>query len=287
MRHNARVYYWFALPAVAVFFVFHTFPALQGVFYSFTDSRGFGNWNFVGFENYARLFTDPLIRQTYGFTFGVAIVATILTNVIALAIAVGLTAVSGVRNFLRGIYFIPAVIATLVISYVFNFLFAFAIPDLGKAMGSDALSKNILGNPSLAWIGVVVVVVWQGCAQTIVIYMAGIQTVPVDVQEAAVIDGAGSWTRFWRVTFPLLAPFFTINMVLSLKNYLMIFDQIVGLTGGGPGTSTTSISFLIYKNGFAGGQFAYQSANAVIYFLVISLVSVLQIGLLRKREVSA
>jgi raffinose/stachyose/melibiose transport system permease protein len=154
-------------------------------------------------------------------------------------------------------------------------------------MGNETLSKNILGNPSLAWIGIVVVTVWHACATTIVIYMAGLQTVPEDVVEAANIDGANAWQRFWKITFPLLAPFFTINMVLSLKNFLMIFDQVVALTGGGPGTSTMSISFLIYRNGFTGGQFAYQSANAVIYFIIIALLSVTQLRALRNREVSA
>jgi raffinose/stachyose/melibiose transport system permease protein len=276
-----------ALPAVLLFFVFHTLPALQGVFYSFTSSRGFGAWEFVGLDNYVRLFSDPVVLNSYKFTIGFAIVATVLANVVALLIAVGLTARIRFRSFLRGVFFLPAVLATLVIGYIFTFLFGNAVPPVGQALGIDALSTNILGNPSLAWVGVVVVTVWHGAATTIVIYMAGLQTVPEDVTEAAMIDGAGPWARFWRITFPLLAPFFTVNMVLSLKNFLMVFDQIVALTAGGPGTATTSISLLIYTKGFTGGQFAYQSANAVLYFLVIALLSVTQLRFLRKREVSA
>ncbi len=287
MHRRVRTFTWMALPAVLLFFAFHTLPALQGVFYSFTDSRGFGDWEFVGFDNYVALFSDQLVLNSYKFTIGFAIVATVAANLIALLIAVGLTSRIRLRGFLRGVFFLPAVLATLVVGYIFNFLFGNAFPAIGQALGIEALSTNILGNSSLAWIGVVVVTVWQGAATTIVIYMAGLQTVPEDVVEAAMIDGAGAWTRFWRITFPLLAPFFTVNMVLSLKNFLMVFDQIVALTAGGPGNSTTSISLLIYTKGFTGGQFAYQSANAVIYFLVIALLSVSQLRVLRKREVSA
>jgi raffinose/stachyose/melibiose transport system permease protein len=106
------------------------------------------------------------------------------------------------------------------------------------------------------------------------------------VYEAADIDGATAWKKFWRITFPLIAPFFTINMVLSLKGFLQVFDQIVAMTNGGPGTSTVSISLQIFNGGFQGGEFAYQMANAVIFFIVIVVFSIVQLGFLRRREVS-
>lgn len=274
-----------AVPAVVLFFLFHTLPALQGVFYSFTDSAGYGDWNFIGLDNYVRLFTDKQVIASYGFTIGFAVVATILANIVSLAIAVGLTANIRFRGFLRGVFFLPAVLAVLVVGYIFNYLFSNALPQAGEALGITALSTNILGNPDLAWVGIVIVAVWQACATTIVIYMAGLQTVPEELTEAGMLDGASNWQRFWKITFPLLAPFFTVNMVLSLKNFLMVFDQIVSLTGGGPGTSTQSISFLIYRNGFSGGQFAYQSANAVLYFIVIAVICVVQLRFLRGKEV--
>lgn len=276
-----------AVPAVVLFFVFHTLPALQGVFYSFTDSAGYGDWNFIGIDNYVHLFSDEQVIASYGFTIGFAIVSTVLANVVSLAVAVGLTANIRFRSFLRGVFFLPAVLAVLVVGYIFNYLFSNALPQVGQTLGLAALSTNILGNPQLAWVGIVIVAVWQACATTIVIYMAGLQTVPEELTEAAMLDGASSWQRFWRITFPLLAPFFTVNMVLSLKNFLMVFDQIVSLTGGGPGTATQSISFLIYRNGFSGGQFAYQSANAVLYFVVIAVICVVQLRFLRGREVGA
>lgn len=152
-------------------------------------------------------------------------------------------------------------------------------------LGISTLSTNILGSPDYAWIGIVVMAVWQATAFNTILYLAGLQTVPEDVYEAAAIDGAKAWRRFWSITFPIIAPFFTINMVLALKNFLMVFDHIIALTGGGPGYATESISVLIYRGGFQGGQFGYQSANAVIYFIIIVALSLFQLRILQKREV--
>jgi raffinose/stachyose/melibiose transport system permease protein len=279
-------FYWMVLPAVVLFFVFHTIPVLAGFFYSFTNYAGYGTWEFVGFKNYVNLFKDDRIRDSYLFTFKFSIVATILTNVVALAVAVGLNAKIKFRNMLRGVYFVPNVLTLLIVGYIFQYLFANSLPVLGQKLGITALSTNILANENLAWLGIVVVAVWQSAAFAIILYLAGLQTVPTDVYEAADIDGATAWKKFWRITFPLIAPFFTINMVLSLKGFLQVFDHIVAMTNGGPGTSTVSISLQIYRGGFEGGEFAYQMANAVVFFIVIVLFSIVQLAFLRRREVS-
>lgn len=280
-------FYWMVAPALILFFVLHTWPLLQGVFYSFTNYAGYGEWDFVGLSNYAALFRDDRVLDAYIFTFLFAIVATILTNAIALSIAVGLNANIRWRNTLRGIFFLPNVLPMLVVGYVFSFLFASALPVLGQSLGIEAISSNILGDEDRAWIGIVVVAVWQAAAFNIILYLAGLQTIPTEVYEAASIDGANPWRRFWTMTFPLIAPFFTINMVLALKNFLMIFDHIVALTNGGPGNATTSISLLIYRGGFQGGEFAYQTANAVVYLVVIVVLSMVQLRFLQRREVAA
>lgn len=138
----------------------------------------------------------------------------------------------------------------------------------------------------MAWVGIVIVAVWQACAFNVILYLSGLQTVPSELYEASSLDGANKWQEFWKITFPMIAPFFTINMVLSMKSFLMVFDQVIALTGGGPGRATESISLLIYKGGFQGGEFAYQSANSVVYFIVIVLISVFQIKVLQKREMN-
>ncbi|WNS79138.1 sugar ABC transporter permease [Domibacillus sp. DTU_2020_1001157_1_SI_ALB_TIR_016] len=272
------------LPAVLLFALFHTFPALQGVYYSFTNWDGISFiYDFVGFKNYINLFKDGNILNSYWFTFKFAVLSTILVNVLSLVIALGLNAKIKGKNFFRGVYFLPNVLGVLIVGYIFNYIFANVIPKMGETLNIGFLSVNILGSESTAWIGIVIVAVWQACAFNVILYLAGLQTVPAELYEASSLDGANKWQEFWKITFPMIAPFFTINMVLAMKNFLMVFDQVLALTGGGPGRATESISVLIYKGGF-GGEFAYQSANSVLYFIVILVISIFQIKVLQKRE---
>ncbi|WP_163538742.1 sugar ABC transporter permease [Gracilibacillus sp. YIM 98692] len=285
MQKRQNAFILMTIPALALFFIFHTFPVLQGIFYSFTDWKGYGDWNFVGFKNYLNVFQDGRALSAYGFTFQFSIVSTILVNIFSLVVAMGLNAKIKFQKTLRAVYFMPNILGILIVGYIFNFIFAHFIPDIAESLGINALSKNILGDPDLAWVGIVIMAVWQAVAFNTILYLAGLVTISDDLYEAASIDGAGPWKKFWAITFPLIAPFFTINMVLAMKNFLMVFDHIIALTGGGPGQSTESISLLIYRGGFEGGEFAYQSANAVIYFIVIVIISVFQIRVLQKREV--
>jgi raffinose/stachyose/melibiose transport system permease protein len=285
--HVDRTYYWMVLPAFVLFFALHTIPVLQGIFYSFTDSPGYGTWNFVGLSNYVALFEDPRIREAYLFTFQFAIVCTVLVNVIALALAIGLTGRIKFRSTLRGIYFIPHVLALLVIGYVFQYLFNQSLPVIGQALGIDRLSTSILADPDLAWIGLVVMTVWQGVAFSTIIYIAGLQTVPGELYEAASIDGASPWRQFWSITLPMIWAFFTINLVLSLKNFLQVFDQVIAMTGGGPGTATETIGVLIYRGGLQGGEYGYQTANAVIFMIIIVALALFQLRVLRREQVTS
>lgn len=277
-----RAFYWMVVPAVTLFALLHTVPVLIGVFYSFTDYAGFGSWDFVGLGNFIALFQDDRVLKAYGFTFGFAIVATVLTNLISLAIAVGLNAKIALQSTFRGIFFIPYVLAILVVGYVFQYFFANSLPVI--ASGIPVLRDNILTNPDWAWLAIVVLAVWQSCAFAIVLYLAGLQTIPAELYEASALDGARPWRQFRSITFPMISAFFTINMVLSLKGFLQTFDHVVALTNGGPGTSTESITLLIFRGGFQGGEFAYQSANAVIFVIVIMLVSFLQFRVLQRKE---
>ncbi|MGI8314142.1 carbohydrate ABC transporter permease [Halobacillus mangrovi] len=285
MKNRQRAFLLMAMPAVIIFFIFHTYPVLQGIFYSFTNWRGYGEWDFVGFSNYLNVFQDGRALSSYWFTFKFAVVSTILVNIFSLAVALGLNAKIKFRKTLRAIYFLPNILSILIVGFIFNFIFTHFLPEIMGVLGIDALAKNILGDPDTAWLGIVIMTVWQATAFNTILYLAGLQTIQEDVYEAAEMDGANAWKKFLKITFPLIAPFFTINMVLAMKNFLMAFDQIVALTNGGPGQATESISLLIYKGGFEGGEFAYQSANAVIYFIIIVVISIFQIRVLQKREV--
>ncbi|WP_082589837.1 carbohydrate ABC transporter permease [Agromyces sp. Soil535] len=281
-RRALPAYYWMVWPAVIAFAAFHTVPVLVGIFFSFTNYAGYGDWNFVGLSNYANLFKDDRVLAAYGFSFLFAIAATILTNAISLVIALALNAKIKARSFWRGVYFVPYVLAILVIGYVFQFFFSNSLPKL--LSGIPLFRDNILTNPDWAWTAIVALAVWQACAFTIIIYLSGLQTIPAELYEAASLDGAKPWRQFTSITFPLISAFFTINVVLSLKGFLQVFDPIVALTNGGPGTSTESVTLLIFRGGFSGGEFAYQTANAVIFFIVITVVSLFQFRVLQRRE---
>jgi raffinose/stachyose/melibiose transport system permease protein len=279
-----RTFYWMVIPALLLFLVLHTVPALTGIFYSFTNYAGYGEWDFVGLANYANLFRDDRILASYGFTFLFAVTSTIVVNVGALFIALLLNAKIKFQTAFRGIFFIPNVLSVLIVGYVFNYLLSNNLPLIGQALGLEWLSSSILTNPDLAWLGIVGVTAWQSIAFSVIIYLAGLQTVPAELYEAASLDGASPWRQFTAITFPMISAFFTINMVLALKGLLQAFDQIVALTGGGPGTSTESVAMVIYRGGFQGGEYGYQMANSVVYLIVIVVLSLLQLRTLQRKE---
>lgn len=281
---SRKAFYVMTIPAALLFFLFHTCSLLQGIFYSFTNSKGYGSWSFVGLKNYISVFQDSNVINSYLFTFKFAIVTTTIVNILSLLIAVGLNSKIKFQNALKSVYFLPKILGTLIVSFIFNFVFSNIIPNIGQVLDLPILSKNILGDENLAWLGIVFVTAWQSIAFNTIIYISGLQTIDSDIYEACDIDGANGWQKFKSITFPLIAPFFTINMVLCMKEFLMVFDQVVAMTGGGPGSATQSISYIIYNGGFNKGSFAYQSANAVIYFIVIVAISLFQLRVLEKRE---
>ena len=272
------------IPILALFICFNTIPLIRGVIYSFTNFKGFGKYDWVGFRNYIDLFSDIRVGKSYWFTFKLAIVTTVVVNVLSLLLALALNSSIKAKSFFRGAYFLPNILGALVVGYIFNYFFTYILPAVADMIGIDALRTSILSNPSAAWIGIMVVCAWQAIAMNTIIYISGLQTVPEDVYEAGGLDGATGWKQFKYLTFPLIIPFFSINMVLCVKNFLMVFDQIMALTKGGPAQSTESISYLIYNKGMSGGQFGFQSANAVVFFIVIVAVSVAQMKFSGKKE---
>lgn len=284
MNNRERTFLLITIPVLALFFCFNTLPLIKGFMYSFTNFKGYGSYDFVGLRNYQDLFTDLRVGKSYLFTFKYAIVSTVVVNVISLILALGLNAKIKAKSLLRGIYFIPNILGGLVVGYIFSFFFTYILPAAGEAAGIEWLSSSMLSRENTAWIAIVVVGAWQAIAMNTIIYISGLQTVPEDVYEAGAIDGATGWTKFKNLTFPLIIPFFTINMVLCMKNFMMVFDQIMALTKGGPSQSTESISFLIYQNGMSGGQFGFQSANAVVFFVVIVAISAFQLRTMGKKE---
>ena len=284
MTNRNKTFWIIAILVIALFFTFNTLPMIKGVIYSFTNYKGYGSYDVVGWRNYVDLFTDARVGKSYLFTFKYAVAGTILVNVLSLLLALGLNSNIKGKSALRGIYFVPNILGGLVVGYIFSFIFTYILPVIGNVCHISILENSILASEKYAWIAVLIVGVWQAVAINTIIYISGLQTVPEDVYEASMLDGANKWTEFRKITFPLIMPFVSINLVLSTKNFLMVFDQIVSLTQGGPAQSTESISYLIYKNGMSGGQFGFQSANAVLFFIVIVAISVFQLRFTNKKE---
>ncbi|WP_345751858.1 carbohydrate ABC transporter permease [Microbacterium rhizophilus] len=282
-RRVEPIYYLFLLPSLVLFTLAITVPGIVGIFFSFTDSIGIGEWSFNGVTNYVAMFSDPAILQSYLFTFGFSIATVIVVNVIAFLLAIGLTSRIRLKTGLRTVFVIPMVISGIIIAYVFNFLFSNSLPAAGSAIGVPWLAESLLANPDLAWVAIVIVTAWQAVPGTLLIYIAGLLSVPGDVYEAADIDGASRTQQLFRITVPLVAGYVVINVILGFKNFLNSYDIIVGLTNGGPGTATRSVAMTIVQ-GFFGGDYAYQMANATIFFVVAVLISLLQLSLTRGRN---
>jgi raffinose/stachyose/melibiose transport system permease protein len=270
------------IPAIVLFTFFIIYPAVQGALWSFTNYVGYGASKFIGFANYKAAFADPTIRDSYGFTLLFAVVACIVTNAVAMALAIALNAKIRWRAGFRTIFFMPMVLSGLIVSYIFTFIIGTSVPIIAGVIHFAPLESDILANQHLAWLGVVFVASWVAIPGAIIIFLAGLVSIPSEVYEAASIDGAGAWKQFQKMTFPLLFPFFIINTILTFKSFLGVYDIVVGLTGGGPGTATTSVAQTIF-NGFFNGDYAYQMANAVIFFFITLLFALFQLSVIRRR----
>src|SRR6201997_1470710 len=278
----APTYLFMIIPAIVLFTFFIIYPAVQGMFWSFTNYVGYGSWHFIGLANYQAAFADPTIRDSYGFTLLFAVVACILTNAVAMALAIALNAKIRWRAGFRTIFFIPMVLSGLVVSYIFTFIIGTSVPIIAGAIHFAPLESSILANQHTAWLGIVFVASWVAIPGAIITFLAGLVAIPNEVYEAASIDGASAWKQFQRMTFPLLFPFFIINTILTFKAFLNVYDICVGLTNGGPGTATTSVAMTIFT-GFFTGDYPYQMANAVIFFIITLFFALFQLSVIRRR----
>lgn len=287
-RVNLMTYgrWWWALPAMTAIFAIHYVATFVGAAFSFTDYSGIGDFNWIGFENYLKIPKDEAVVSSLGNTFFLAVGSLILSNVLGLGFALGLNRGLKTRYFLRTVLFLPVVLSTVAVSYIFKFIFDLSGPMnmiLG-GLGLKDLQKIWLADPTWSiWI-ILLVVVWQSTGFAMVIYLAGLATIPQELEEAAAIDGAGTIKRFFRVTIPLLQPSIAISTTLAMIQGLKIFDQVFAMTGGGPFGATDTISTIIYNNTFAYMQFGYGSSIAMVFTLVILALALFQLYITRDRS---
>ena len=285
-KEREITYFCFVLPALLLYVVFFIEPVVMGCYYSLTNWSGISaNVKFVGFQNYAKLATDRVFLSALKFNGLYSLLLVIIIVSLSLFLSMCLNAEIRGRSFFRGALFFPAVLSMLTVGMVFNEIFTRAIPNLGSMLGIGALETNILSNVDTAMYGVLFVNVWQGLAIPTVLLLAGLQTIPQEMYEAAELDGAGKLKQFFAITLPFLLPVLSVVLILTLKDGLTVFDYIKALTEGGPAGHTKSLTFNIYTLGFKELKFSYAITQAMVVTAIVVAVSYLQIRMVDRKKV--
>ena len=281
---------YFVLPALFFYVFVVVVPAIRGSVYAFTDWNGLAqHFKFVGFSNFVGVFKVKQSHHAIVVTLIIAVSVTVLQNVVGLLLALGVNSKIKSRNFLRVLFFTPVVMSPVVVAYVWQFLLSpnGPINSIISLLSAGKLRPSWLGDPNLALASIIIVIIWQFAGFSMVIFLAGLQRIPEEVLEAAQVDGANPFLVFRYVTFPLLAPALTINLMLSMIGGLKVFDQAWVLTGGGPSGKTDTVSTIIFRNAFQYGEFGPSIALALILTLAIGSISVIQYRPLLKRELKS
>ena len=288
-RQQAVAAWLLALPFVLLFLVFSLGPVLASLGMSFTDMRRTDIRNpfavqFVGLDNFTALVQDPLFRKVTLNTLLYLLLGVPLTMAVALLVAVGINRIERFRGLFRVGYYLPVVTSIVAVSVVWKFLYR----DNGGLFntvlgwvgidGPGWLDSTTLSLPSL-----VVMAVWRNFGTLMVIFLAGLQTIPQEVAEAAEVDGAGGWARFRHITLPILRPTLLFGAVITGLGYLQFFEEAFVMTKGGPLDSTKSVTFFTYEQ-FGFGNYAYASAAAYLLFLAIVLLTLFQFRVLREKD---
>jgi raffinose/stachyose/melibiose transport system permease protein len=277
----------FTIPSVLMVTLVIYIPFVMSGYYSFTEWNGIAKDPvFIGLNNFKSLmskngsFVNALI-----FTGKYTVLFMILSNVLALALAVVLVKKIKTANILRSTFFMPYIMSMTIVGFIWKFIFSQGFASLYEKTGLSFLNLSWLGDPKLAFYSVVFVGVWQSIGFYIVLYIAGLQAIPLDILEACIADGATPVKKFFSITLPLLSPSITTCVFMSLTNSLKVFDIILALTKGGPGGSTYSSTLDIYREAFQNNHYGLGSAKALVYFVIVMILTRFVLKLLKSGEV--
>jgi len=280
MKIKKRWYAVFTMPLMLVFTIVVIVPFIIGIGYSFVEWDGFGKHaaTFVGFQNYIRVFQDARFINAALRTTVFTAIAVISVNLFGLIFALVVTTRLKVRNFARTMIFLPYLIGGLILGYIWKSVFTEYFLSIGLG--------NWLTDSTKAMIAMIIVTTWQLAGYVMIVYITGIMAIPDDVIEAAQVDGASYMQTLFKIKFPLLMPSFTICLFLALSNCFKIYDVNVSLTGAGPNYQSEMFSLNIYNEIFKQSNFGYGQAKAIIFFLIIAIITMIQVSITKKREVS-
>lgn len=283
----------FLIPALAAFLMTIVIPFLLGIFYSMTDWTGVSMTQFVGLKNYQGFFTSPEYLHAFMVTLKFTVINMILVNTVAFSLSMLVTGQLRGKNFYRAGFFVPNLIGGIVLGYIWQFIFNYVIPPFAQSMGIDFLSSSMLATSDAALGAIIIVSIWQYAGYIMMIYVAAIQGVPSNILEAAQVDGANKWVKLTKITIPMIANAFTVCIFLTLVNSFKQFDLNYALTNGGPAAlfmgqavnSTELLALNIYRSAFALNNMAVGQAKAVVFFVMLVIVSLLQVTISKRKEV--
>lgn len=281
--------YYFLIPALAFFLIFWIYPVLQLFYYSVTDFNGINyNFNFVGLKNYIRVLSNGTLTNSMKNTLIYAVTTVVISNILGLAIAMILNTKIKLKGLFRTCAYFPALFSAIVVGFIWSYVYmpeAGMIANLISMFGGDGAAFNPLGNYKTALFAIAFVEIWKGFGTTMIIYLAGLQTVDESLLEAASIDGCNEWQTIRWVKLPLISSTITINVILSVISGLKAFDYSFIMTNGGPGKSTKTLMFQVYETAFTDQKMGRASAFSVLAFAFIIIVTILMLIYMNKKEV--
>lgn len=284
-----KVAFMFIAPAFIFFTLFLIIPTISSVYYSFTSWDGISpDVKFIGLANYKEIFTSARFGNALKNTIILTVFISLFENFFALVLALMVDHIRWGKNFFRSAFYIPVLISGIVSGFIWKIMYNYNFGSINSILNSIGLGQfrqDWLGNTSLTLIMIGVVLVWKGAGYYMIIYLASLQSVSTDLIEAAQIDGASAWQRFKSITVPMISGAFTINFTLSLINGLKVFDQINVMTDGGPGFTSETLVYLLYKVGFNEGRQGFGTAVGIMLLFIIIVLNTLQQKFLRSREV--
>jgi len=278
----------FTGPTLFCFLTVMIVPFFYGLYLTFTNWDGISTTqSLVGFDNYLGVFKDAVFWKSFGLTLKYVLFTVILVNAVAFLLAFGLTRGMKGQNIFRAGFFVPNLVGGIVLGLIWQFIFSQVLVYIGTKTGIPFLEASWLSEPGKAFWSLVLVTVWQYAGYMMVIYIAGLMSVPNDILVAASIDGALGWPTLGRITLPLMVPSFIVCIFLTLQRGFMVYDVNLSLTKGGPFKSTEMVSMHVYGKAFLSRDYGLGQAEALVLFLLVTVITLLQVYFSKKLEVEA
>lgn len=279
---------FFTGPTIIFFCLALLIPFIYGLYLSFTNMTSpTSPMEFSGLTSYITAFQDAKFWDSMWLTVKYVVATIFLVNLLGFILAYLVTSGLKGQNFFRAAFFTPNLIGGLVLGYIWQFIFVQSVPTIGEKLGIEILRLGWLGDEKLAFWAMVIVTIWQLSGYLMVIFIAGLVTVPKDILEAARIDGANTFQQLIKMVMPMMVPSFVVTVFLTLKNSFMVYDLNLSLTGGGPFNSTKLVSMQVVQKGLIENNYSVGQAEAIILFVIVAIITGLQVKFSKKLEVEA